>query len=104
MLKICPLCDKIGKIVYYAKFLKHKDVSLDFLYLRDMNLKSSHIKSYLKARRGETQLAEHNDTSTHKVQEAARHFMVSVRLGLQQLLHHGQEVSVNVQNLLDVGE
>lgn len=30
--------------------------------------------------------------------------MVSVRLRLQQLLHHGQEVFVNGQDLLDVGE
>lgn len=30
--------------------------------------------------------------------------MVRVRLGLEQLFHHGQEVFVNGQNLLDVGE
>jgi len=42
--------------------------------------------------------------ATHKMQEAAADFMVSVRVGLQQLLHHGQEVFVNGQYLLDVGE
>lgn len=41
---------------------------------------------------------------TYKVQEAAADFMMSVRLGLEQLFHHGQEVFVNGQNLLDVGE
>lgn len=41
---------------------------------------------------------------TYKVQEAAADFMVSVGLGLEQVVHHGQEVSVNGQDLLDVGE
>lgn len=41
---------------------------------------------------------------TYKVQEAATDFMVSVRVGLQELLHHGQEVFVNSQNLLNVRE
>lgn len=40
----------------------------------------------------------------YKVQEAATDFMVSVRVGLQQLFHHGQEIFVNCQNLLNVGE
>lgn len=41
---------------------------------------------------------------TYKVQEAAPNFVMSVGLRLEQLFHHGQEVFVNGQNLLDVGE
>lgn len=40
----------------------------------------------------------------YKVQEAAPDFMVSVGVRLQQLLHHGQEVFVHGQDLLNVGE
>lgn len=38
------------------------------------------------------------------MQEAAPDFMVSVGLGLEQVVDHGQEVSVNSQDLLNVGE
>lgn len=38
------------------------------------------------------------------MQEAAPNFVMSMRLRLEQLFHHGQEVFVNGQNLLDVGE
>lgn len=41
---------------------------------------------------------------TYKVQEATADFMVSVGVGLEQTVHHGQEVSVNCQDLLNVGE
>lgn len=42
--------------------------------------------------------------ATYKVQEAAADLMMSVGLGLEQLLHHGQEVFVDSQNFLDVWE
>lgn len=42
--------------------------------------------------------------ATYKVEEAAAHFVAGVRLGLQELLHHGQEVSVDGEDLLNVGE
>lgn len=42
--------------------------------------------------------------ATYKVEEAASDFVAGVRLGLQQLLHHGQEVPVDGEDLLDVGE
>lgn len=42
--------------------------------------------------------------ATYKVEEAAADFVAGVRLGLQQLLHHGQEVPVDGEDLLDVGE
>lgn len=38
------------------------------------------------------------------MQEAAPDFMVSVGLGLEQVVHPGQEVSVNGQDLFNVGE
>lgn len=41
---------------------------------------------------------------TYKVQEAAPDFMVSMRVRLEQLLHHGEKVLVNGQDLLDVGK
>lgn len=41
---------------------------------------------------------------THKVQEAAAHFVVSVGVWLQQLFYHGQEVTVHRQDFLQVRE
>lgn len=38
------------------------------------------------------------------MEEAAADFVAGLRLGLHELLHHGQEVPVNSKNLLDVGE
>lgn len=38
------------------------------------------------------------------MQEAVADFMVSVGLGLEQVVHHGQKVPVNGQDLLNVGE
>jgi len=41
---------------------------------------------------------------TYKMEEAAADFVVRVGVGIQQLLHHGQEVLVDGQDLLRVGE
>lgn len=38
------------------------------------------------------------------MKEAAAHFMVSMRLRFEQLLHHGEERPVHGENLVDVGE
>lgn len=43
-------------------------------------------------------------SETHKVKEAASDFMKRVGVRLQELLHHGQEVSVHTPDLLQVGE
>lgn len=47
---------------------------------------------------------EQESAATYKVEEAAADFVAGVRLRLQHLLHHGQEVPVDGENLLDVGE
>lgn len=47
---------------------------------------------------------KHFEWATYKVEEAAADFVAGVRLRLQELLHHGQEVPVDSKNLLDVGE
>lgn len=38
------------------------------------------------------------------MQEAAPDFVVRVGVGLEQVVHHGQEVSVNRQDVFNVGE
>lgn len=43
-------------------------------------------------------------SETHKVKEAASNFVMRMGVWMQQLLHHGQEVSVHTEDLLQVGE
>lgn len=57
-----------------------------------------------KAGEGEREDKQFGEGATHKVQEAAADLMVSVGLGLEQVVHHGQEVSVDGQDLFNVGE